>query len=147
MIKTLTERVIRHEGLRLSKYQDQFGNWTIGVGHKITPADGDTYDTPITEEQARELLETDLNIAQAGVNDNLPWTSSLSQVRQEVLVELAFWIGIVGLLAFKNMLAYLKSGDYDSAAQQLLSSKLHHEVPGRTEELEQLLRSGVSSSL
>ena len=46
MSETLTERIERHEGYRQYPYLDTTGNYTVGIGHKIT------------EQQAKDLAAT-----------------------------------------------------------------------------------------
>nr|WP_242389724.1 lysozyme [Kosakonia cowanii] len=42
------------EGLRLEKYRDAVGKWTIGYGHLILP--NENFPRPITEAEADALL-------------------------------------------------------------------------------------------
>lgn len=57
--------IIRHfEGLRLSAYRCPSGIWTIGYGHTSGVKPDDT----ITQAQANELLEKDVNEVEAYLN-------------------------------------------------------------------------------
>ncbi len=142
MTETLSGRIIRHEGIRLKPYRDTLGNWTIGVGHEITPeqATGE-YGNGLTEDQAMEMLEDDINKAQVEVNA-LQWTSSLCQIRQEVLIEMVFQLGMAGVMKFTDFLFRVRSGDWDGAAHAMLDSLWHRETPERCEELAHLMLTG-----
>jgi lysozyme len=130
--ETLSERLIRHEGLLLKPYRDTLGKLTIGVGRCL-----DTHG--ISRDEAMLLLQNDLNAAAAGVAAALPWTAPLDRARLEVLYEMAFQLGLCGLLAFKKMLAALQSGDYAAAAQAMLASDWHAQSRQRCEELASLM--------
>lgn len=144
MTETLSQRIIRHEGILLKPYRDTLGNFTIGVGHLITEAQATgEYAGGITEDEATEMLECDINKAQAAVN-GMAWTSSLCRVRQEVLTEMVFQLGFDGLLGFKNLLFCVRSGDWDGAAAAMLDSRWHTQTPERCEELAGLVLSGTT---
>ena len=51
------------------------------------------------------------------------WFPSLPVVRQDVLVEMAFNLGIKGLLNFKKMIAAVQNHDWKEAVAQMKDSK------------------------
>jgi hypothetical protein len=53
----------------------------------------------------------------------LPWTKNIDPVRRAVLTNMAFNMGVDGLLEFHNTLAAIQSARWDSAANGLLNSK------------------------
>ena len=53
-------KIKQHEGLRLKRYKDAAGHWTIGYGHKIK--DHENY-KEITVQKAEQLLREDFNNA------------------------------------------------------------------------------------
>ena len=63
----------------------------------------------------------------------------------EVICELSFWLGLPKLLMFKNLREALRQKDYDTAANELLDSKLgRSETKGivkRINELSERMRS------
>lgn len=102
----------RHEGLRLTAYDDGAGNLTIGYGHKIVS------DLPnqITREQAEELFRSDLAIAEAAVNRSV--RVPLTSAQFDALVSLVFnWGG--GNFSQSDLLRRLNAGDYRGAQQRL----------------------------
>jgi GH24 family phage-related lysozyme (muramidase) len=140
----LIERIRRHEGCKLLPYLDTTGHWTIGIGHCITECQAQSYANGISEQDAEYLLYADIGKARTEVLAEWPWAADLPPFRQDVLTELAFWIGAGGLYKFKNFLFHLRSGDIRGAANALLDSLLHEQIPGRTEELAELLLNGTT---
>lgn len=102
----------KHEGLRLTAYDDGAGNLTIGYGHKIAS------DMPnkITREQAEKLFRSDLAIAEAAVSQSV--RVPLTSAQFDALVSLVFnWGG--GNFSQSELLRRLNAGDYRGAQQRL----------------------------
>lgn len=99
------------EGLRLEAYQDGAGVWTIGYGHTLNVAAGDT----CTEEQAGAWLADDVAEAEERVNSliHVP----LSQNQFDALVSFTFNLGGQAL-AQSTLLRDLNGGSYTLAASQ-----------------------------
>ena len=72
----------------------------------------------------------------------LPWVTQLNEVRQRVLVDMAFNMGIVGLLSFKRTLATIQAGDYQQAATMMLDSRWAGQVGQRAERLAHMMVTG-----
>ncbi|MDR2076895.1 MAG: glycoside hydrolase family protein [Desulfovibrio sp.] len=68
--------------------------------------------------------------------------ASGDETRAEVLIDMAFNMGVAGLLKFKNTLAAVERGDYDAAASGMLASKWASQVKGRAVELARQMRMG-----
>lgn len=134
-METLQDRIQRHEGLRLAPYRDSLGKLTIGVGRCL--------DTKgISREEALYLLDNDLAYVKEHVDTALPWTLGLDDARKGILYEMAFQLGINGLLAFKNMLAAMRDHNWDSAAQNMLNSAWNIQTPVRCRELADIMLKG-----
>ncbi|CAM3873638.1 Phage lysozyme [Vibrio aerogenes CECT 7868] len=127
------ELLIRHEGLRLQPYRCTAGKLTIGVGRNLD-------DAGISEAEAMLLLEHDLQSVYQQVNDALPWCQALPECQQIVLMNMAFNLGMGGLLKFKRMLAALEAGDTAQAATEMRDSRWAAQVGKRAEDLIQLLQ-------
>src|SRR5690349_18609873 len=76
------------EGCKLRAYQDSVGVWTVGWGHTEGVKRGDV----ITQRQADELFEKDINLFAAGVEDLID--NEVSDNEFAALVSLAFNIGL-----------------------------------------------------
>src|SRR5215510_3407914 len=109
------ELVKKSEGLRLEKYQDVAGKWTIGYGHLIKR--GEVFDGPITEERASELLEHDLGLAESAVDDLV--TVPLNDNQYAALVDFVYNVG-KGNFEASTLLKLLNSGKYAAASNEFL---------------------------
>ena len=143
------ELTAKFEGLRLKPYRCPAGKLTIGYGHNIDahPLVGDIgayfkAHGGITQQMAEILLDNDLNATKSALLRNLPWIADLSAIRQMVLVDMAFNLGLAGLLEFKNTLALIGCGEYGQAADAMLKSKWSKQVKGRATTLAELMRHG-----
>jgi lysozyme len=134
----LEDQLVRHEGEKLHAYQDSLGYWTIGVGRLIDVRKGGG----ITQSESRYLLGHDIDSKVQDVYQRLPWVAQQADPRQIVLVNMAFNLGIAGLVGFKNTLAHVREGRYDAAAEGMLASKWAAQVKGRAVELAGIMRTG-----
>lgn len=123
----LVNRLIEEEGLRLKPYTDTVGKLTIGIGRNLT-------DVGISENEAHYLLDNDIDKVITQLRANLNYFDSLPNNIQLALTDLAFNMGIGGLLSFHNTLKYVEIGDYKFASENLLLSKWAKQV-GRTRSL------------
>lgn len=141
VIQILKPRLERHEGLILKPYRDTKGNLTIGIGRNLD-AKG------ISKDEAYFLLENDIADSISDVVKNLPWSTELDDGRFSVLVEMAFQMGIKGLLSFKKFLAHLQNGEYDKAADEMLDSKWARiDSPYRAIILSKIIRGGGDGNI
>ena len=132
---SVEDLLIQHEGLQLRPYMDASNKLTIGVGRNLD-------DTGITREEAMILLHHDIDRVSKQLDVSLPWWRSLSVVRQQVLISMAFNLGVEGLLRFTRMLANLQDGDYSGAAEEMLASKWATQVGNRAVELATMMEDG-----
>jgi lysozyme len=122
------QALIRDEGLRLKPYRDTTGRLTIGVGRNLT-------DVGISELEAMEMLDHDIDEAVGALTRSFPWFQTLEGPRQQVLVNLCFNIGIGGVQGFKQMLADLAVQNYGGASRELVASTWSTQVGGRATRL------------
>ncbi len=124
------------EGLRLKPYTDTVGKLTIGVGRNLD-------DVGISAREAYDMLENDIDRAVRDLVERFSWVDTLDPVRQAVLVNLTFNMGISGLAKFVNTLAAIKRRDYTAAAIGLQNSLWYRQVQkSRSTRLIQMLRTG-----
>lgn len=126
------------EGLRLQAYQDHLGYWTIGYGRLIDDRKGGG----ISEEEALYLLGHDIERTLHDITKALPWVRSLTEPRQGVLINMAFQMGIGGLLGFDRTLAAVRDEHYAHAAHLMLQSKWATQTPKRARKMARQLESG-----
>jgi len=131
----LKTQLVGHEGFKLKPYKCTSGKLTIGVGRNLE-AKG------VTEQEALFMLDNDIIYFEEELRRRLPSFRAFSGTRQAVLVNMAFNLGVNGLLNFKNMLNALEREDYDEAAVELLNSHYAVQVGMRAHELAEQLQTG-----
>lgn len=132
------DQLRRHEGEILSAYQDHLGFWTIGVGRLIDKRKGGG----ISKEESEMLLRNDIDEVMFELNNRLPWFNRLNDARKAVLMNMAFQLGITGLMGFSKTLSLIEAGDYTQAADQMMRSKWASQTPKRASEMAEQMRSG-----
>lgn len=136
MTDPITMVIKRDEGFVSHAYQDSEGYWTIGYGRLIDERLGGG----ITEGEAEILLQNDIRRCLADLDRALPWWRRLTPPRQRGLINMRFNLGLTRLLTFKKMLAALKAGDGNRAAEEALDSKWARQVGDRAERVAALYR-------
>ncbi len=100
----------------------------------------------LTAAQAEVCLDNDIDRSMRDLDEYLPWWRTLDPVRQRVLVNMCFNMGIGngrnGLTSFRNTLRYIKEGNYSHAADNMLASKWAGQVGNRAKRLAELMRLG-----
>jgi lysozyme len=128
--------MMRHEGLRLTPYLDTVGKLTIGYGRNLD-------DRGISPQEAAFLLDNDVADGTAEALRAFAWLLRMDEVRSAVIVEMVTSIGLPRFLTFKRCIAACASGDYETAARELLDSDWRVQVgPTRSQRLAEQLRTG-----
>jgi lysozyme len=132
----LRQQLVRHEGLRLKAYRDTVGKLTIGVGRNLD-------DVGVTSDESMYLLAGDISRAEHGLTSRYPeWFPLLDPVRQSVLINMAFNLGLSSLAGFTHTLDCVARGQYGEASDHMLASKWAAQVKGRAVELAAQMRTG-----
>jgi lysozyme len=134
----MEELLILHEDCRLKPYKDTVGKWTIGVGRNIS-------DNGITMREALFLLSNDIDTAVEDARALLDCWDDLDDVRQMVIVDMAFNLGRSRLAEFRRMLAAVEQRRYERAADEMVDSKWYRQVGSRGARLESMMRTGEAS--
>ena len=136
LMNRIKAQLVRHEGLRLKPYRCTAGKLTIGIGRNLD-------DRGISQKEAYAMLERDIQDCEQWLNDEIPDIyNGLDEVRKSVLLNMCFNLGISGLLGFKNTLEFIKVGDWERAANNMLVSRWAKQVGRRAIELSELMRKG-----
>ena len=136
LMDRIKEQLVRHEGLRLKPYRCTAGKLTIGIGRNLD-------DCGISQSEAYIMLINDIMNCEKQLQVKIPDIyNGLDEVRKSVLLNMCFNLGINGLLGFKNTLAFVKAGDWERAANNMLVSKWAKQVGRRAIELSELMRKG-----
>ncbi len=132
----ITNQLIRHEGLQTKIYTCPANKLTIGVGRNLE-------DRGITENEAKYLLNNDIMQTHNELSCKYPFYDMLDDTRQEVLINMAFQLGLNGLSKFKKTLEFIEKGMYKSASEEMLNSNWAKQTPNRVYELSNLMKGEI----
>ena len=127
-VEKLKDQLILHEGLELKSYTCSAGYITLGVGRNVE-------ELGITEDEARYLLDNDILRVTKELDNAMPWWRDMSEVRQRIVVDMVFNLGMSRFLNFKNAINAMQEEDWDEAAAQMLDSKWADQVGQRSHRL------------
>jgi len=154
--ENFVNKLIAHEGLRLQVYKDTLGIDTIGIGRNledrgITKEELDWMDIPsmdavyeygITEADAMYLAKNDVQIVEEELVRAHPCVEELDSVRQLVLMDMAFNMGVPRLRKFKKMWNAVHEKKFDIAAKEMLDSRWAIQVKSRSTKLAHAMHHG-----
>jgi lysozyme len=154
--ENFVNKLIAHEGLRLQVYKDTLGIDTIGIGRNledrgITKEELDWMDIPsmdavyeygITEADAMYLAKNDVQIVEEELVRAHPCVEELDAVRQLVLMDMAFNMGVPRLRKFTKMWNAVHEKKFDIAAKEMLDSRWAVQVKSRSTKLAHAMHHG-----
>jgi lysozyme len=124
-----------HEGVRQFPYRCTAGKMTIGVGFNLD-------DVGLFPEEIEFILRNRIRLVRTRLERELRFFGSLDEVRQSVLIDMAFNLGVASLLKFRQTLKHIEQGRYGAAAAEMLNSKWARQVKGRATTLSRMMESG-----
>jgi len=127
------------EGVIPHAYRDSLGFLTIGVGRLIDKDKGGK----LSDDEIEYLLHNDVNRKYGELLKALPWVKELDSARQGALLNMAFQLGVQGLLKFKNSLALIKTKQYKEAHDNLLLSLWAKQTPNRAKKVAKQIETGI----
>jgi lysozyme len=130
----LIQQIKSDEGERLRVYKCTKGKNTIGYGRNLD-------DNGISKQEAEMLLINDLHRVEEGLQRH-DLIDGHDYVRRAVLYNMAFQLGINGLLGFTNMIAAYRIKDYRTAAEEMLDSLWATQTPKRAKRLSDQMLTG-----
>jgi lysozyme len=136
----LTRQLRGDEGVEPCVYKDHLGFDTIGVGRLVDKRKAGAGLRPV---EIDFLLKNDIEDRKTRLAARLPWFPGLDPVRQGVLLNMSFQLGMDGLLGFVNTLALVQRGDYAGAAVNMLKSLWAQQTPERAHRMAEQMRGGV----
>jgi len=135
MTNEVYKSIQKHEGLQLNPYRCTAGKLTIGYGRNLD-------DNGISKEEADEMLSNDVKKINDQLHDKIDSFRFFDDRLQDILIEMAYQMGVNGLLQFKKMLHHLSNFDLESASIEMLDSKWAKQTPNRAKELANLMKGG-----
>lgn len=165
---SIQEQLILHEGLRTQIYTCPANKLTIGVGRNLE--DTGLYefeqkrilndygltkqevidilqDRGITQEEALYMLNNDIMIIRAELENTYRWFNFLNEVRQKVIIDMRFNLGSSGFAGFKNMIRHIENMNYWNAGEEMKNSKWYSQVKTRADRLIKMMVTGQDYDL
>lgn len=140
-VNNVESQLREDEGEKLTVYKDSKGLWTLGVGILVDPS---VKGAGITKDESTYLLRNRITSRTQELTKRLPWFAQLDAVRQGVLINMSFQMGVEGLLGFKKAIAAVSVGSYSIAAIEMLDSKWAKiDSPNRAERLANQMQTGI----
>lgn len=130
----LETQLARDEGRRNMPYTDTVGKVTIGIGRNLT-------DVGISDDEVDLLFSNDVAKVRAQLAP-YSWYQRLDPVRQGALENMAFNLGLHGLLHFPSMLNALANSNWQVAHDEALNSAWASKVGARATRLATQLLTG-----
>lgn len=130
----------RDEGRRHDVYSDQFGNQTIGVGHKLSRTElpaGHWDDAKIDA-----VLDDDIGRAVADISGEDWFRACDTDARRRALVNMRFQLGGHGIREFVHSLALIRQKQWAAAADHLKESLWREQTPARADRVIAQIRNG-----
>lgn len=131
----LIEQLKKHEGLRLKLYKDTVGKNTIGFGRNLD-------DVGISLIEAEMMLKNDLMKTEILIKNKFKWFSEIDAVRQAVVLNMVFNLGINGFSKFKKLIQAIETKDWNLAGNEMINSNWAKQVGQRASELSAQMKSG-----
>ena len=134
MLNKTIVMVKKHEGYRSLAYKCSEGYNTIGYGFNL--------DNGMSERIASMILMEQLYELELTLEQRYNWFSLLDPVRNSVILNMCFNLGLAGFNTFRKTIEYLESEDYLLAADEMMDSKWAEQVGDRAGELAEMMRTG-----
>ena len=128
----LLNRIKEHEGFRSRVYKDHLGFDTIGYGFAIK-------DLYLSEGLAELILREKVTNIRLSIGKKISWFDEAPREVQEVLLEMAYQMGVSGVSKFKKTLLYLENEEFNMASKEMLDSKWARQTPNRAKRLSDII--------
>jgi lysozyme len=138
MSKTMdiaTKLIKLNEGCKLEVYTCPAGKPTFGFGTNLEVLDADinnaieyVNNVNCKESLAIGLLMRRVFDCDVALNIQKWFTDDLTDFQQAIILDLAYNIGVAGVLKFEKMIAAIKQHNYGIACTEMLDSKYHYQM-------------------
>ena len=135
----LFKQLRTHEGVEKFPYKCTAGYLTIGVGRNIE-------ERGLLDDEIDFLLDNDINIAIDEVAATYDWFFNLSEVRQRVIIDMVFNLGLPRFAQFKNMIAAIEAEDFVQASNEMMDSRWAQQVGLRASRLAEMMETGEDTT-
>jgi len=139
----LREELAEDEGCKFEIYLDHLGLPTFGIGALIKDGDpecGQPVGTPVDEERVRQRFSLDIAVTIEDCKVLYDDFDDLPEECQLVIANMMFNMGRPRLSKFKGMKAGVDARDWSKAADEMVDSRWHDQVPNRAKRLVKRMR-------
>ena len=139
----LREELAEDEGCKYEIYLDHLGLPTFGIGALIKEHDpeyGQPVGTPVSEERVRKRFNLDIAVTIEDCQVLYDDFDDLPEEAQLVIANMCFNMGRSRLSKFKGMKAGVDDRDWERAADEMVNSRWHDQVPNRAKRLVKRIR-------
>jgi len=139
----LREEIAADEGCKYEIYLDHLGLPTFGIGALIKEHDpecGQPVGTPVSEERVRQRFALDIAVTMEDCQRLFVDFKELPDEAQLVIANMCFNLGYPRLSKFKNFRAAVEERDWMRAADEMVDSRWHDQVPNRAKRLVKRIR-------
>ncbi len=139
----LREELAEDEGCKFEIYLDHLGLPTFGIGALIKDGDpecGQPVGTPVDEERVRQRFSLDIAVTIEDCKVLYDDFDDLPEECQLVIANMMFNMGRPRLSKFKGMKAGVDARDWNKAADEMVDSRWHDQVPNRAKRLVKRMR-------
>ncbi len=143
---TIEEQLRLHEGFApYPIFDPSRGRQIVGIGHVLdaSPLPDEMY--PMTEDRAMQLLRSKVETLKATLQARFSWFQMMDEVRQRVVVDMVFHLGVPTFRTFTTLIRALESGNYGEAADEIRCTIWAHLVGVRAVRLASWMRVGRES--
>ena len=139
----LREELAEDEGCKFEIYLDHLGLPTFGIGHLVVDGDpehGQPVGTPVEDERVRQVFSLDIASTLDECQVLYPDFDDLPEDCQLIIANMMFNMGRPRLSKFKGMKAGVDARDWNRAADEMVDSRWHDQVPNRAKRLVKRMR-------
>ena len=139
----LREELAEDEGCKFEIYLDHLGLPTFGIGALVKEHDpeyGQPVGTPVSEDRVRQRFNLDIAVTIEDCGRLYSDFDELPEEAQLVIANMCFNLGYPRLSKFKGMKAGVDARDWDRAADEMVDSRWHDQVPNRAKRLVKRIR-------
>ena len=145
----LREELAEDEGCKFEIYLDHLGLPTYGIGHLVVEDDpeyGQPVGTPVDEERVRQVFNLDIASTLDECQVLYPDFDDLPEDCQLIIANMMFNMGRTRRSKFKGMKSGVDARDWKRAADEMVDSRWHDQVPNRAKRLVKRMRALADGS-
>lgn len=128
-MSSIFENIVKHEGYKSKVYKDHLGNDTIGYGFLVSELE-------LSKELCDIILYNKVMTIYEMLGKNIKNFNKYPIEIQNVLIEMAYQLGIAGLFKFKKTLEYAANKDWQNMAKEMMNSYWAEQTPNRARDLQ-----------